>query len=347
MTKSVVGLDIGSASVRAVEVANPASARPTVLRRLEVALPDGAARSGEVIDGDLVATTLKSMWATSGFKTKKVVLGIGGQRVLAREVTVPRMPLRQIKQSLPYQVQDALPVPVAEMILDFYPTSEEAGENGPVVNGLVIAALRETVRANVAAVELAGLTTVEVDVVPFALSRALQRDIGSSGTVGVVDVGASATSVVVLADGVPQFVRIIRTGGDDLSSELIRRLQISPALAEEVKRTVRGNTASLPAELADAAEVVSEFETGLLASLRNTLAYYLRVHEGSAVERIVLTGGGSHLQGFEHSLSEVSGIPVLRGDAFAGIRRGREAKDAGDDSDALAVALGLALGSRS
>ena len=345
MTNSVVGLDIGSASLRAVEVANPASHRPTLLRRREVPLPDGAARSGEVIDADLVATALKNMWSSGGFKTKKVVLGIGGQRVLAREMAVPRMSPKQIKQSLPYQVQDALPVPAADMILDFYPTSEGAGENGPIVNGLVIAALRETVRANVAAVQRAGLTTVEVDVIPFALSRALRGDIGSAGTVAVVDVGASATSVIVLTDGVPQFIRIIRTGGDDLSNELIRRLNIDPALADQLKRSTRADSVDLPAEVAEASRVVQEFEHDLLGSLRNTLAYYLREHEGSAVERSILTGGGSQLPGFERSLAEVSGITVLRGDPFAGLRRARGLRIDEDGSDT--VALGLALGSRS
>lgn len=347
MTNSVVGVDIGSTSLRAVEVENPGSSHPVVVRRREVPLPAGAARAGEIIEADTVATTLKHMWSTGGFRSKKVVLGIGGQRVLARDLTVPRMSLRQIKESLPYQVQDTLPVPASEMILDFYPMSEAAGDNGPVVNGLLIAALRETVRANVKAVQLAGLSTVEVDVIPFALIRALRHDLGSTGTVAMVDVGASATSVVALADGVPQFLRIIRKGGDDLTAELVDRLGIDGALADQVKRTVDADTADLPMALSDAPGLLREFSNSLLASLRNTLAYYLGTREGVTFDRLVLTGGGAELPGFAAALQAVSGIDVVRGDPFNSIARARGLRVAASGTDhTLAVALGLALGSR-
>lgn len=344
---SVVGIDIGSTTVRAVEVERAGTNRPRVVRRREVPLPAGAARAGEVIEPETMATTLKQMWATGGFRSKKVVLGIGGQRVLARDLTVPRMSLRQIKESLPYQVQDTLPVPAAEMILDFYPTSEGAGDNGSVVNGLLIAALRETVRANVKAVQLAGLLTVEVDVIPFALVRALQRDLGTFGTVALVDVGASATSVVVVRDGVPQFLRIIRKGGNDLTAELIERLGVDETLADQLKRTLTGDSQDLPMSLADAPALLREYSNSLLASLRNTLAYYLRDREHVAFDHIVLTGGGAQLPGFAEALGQVSGIEVVRGDPFAGVARSRGLRLTGaDGDDTLAVALGLALGSK-
>lgn len=347
MSKSVVGIDIASTSVRGVEVENPDSVRPVVVRQREVQLPAGAARAGEVIDAEMVAGALKHLWASGGFRSKDVVLGIGGQRVLARDLTVPRMSLRQIKQSLPYQAQEVLPVPAAEMILDFYPTSESESDSGPVVNGLLVAALRETVRANMKAVELAGLRTREIDIIPFALIRSLRHDLGTTGTVALVDVGATATTVVVLHDGVPQFLRILRRGGDDLTGALTERLGIDAPLADEVKRTVTSESSPLPVRLSGAPALLTEFADALLGLLRSTLAYYMRAREGAEFDRIVLTGGGAQLPGFAAALAAGSGIEVMRGDPFAGVTRSRGLRRAGEDSDdTLAVALGLALGSK-
>src|SRR5919202_772516 len=105
--------------------------------------------AARVVGLEIGSTALKRLWASAGFTSKQVVIGIGGQRVLARDLTVPRMPLKRIRESLPFLVQETLPVPVDQVLLDFYPVELGEGEHGPVVHGLLIAALAATVRANI------------------------------------------------------------------------------------------------------------------------------------------------------------------------------------------------------
>src|SRR5450830_1169967 len=195
MASSVVGVDIGSTSVRAVEVNAASRSKPTLVRFLEIALPEGAVSRGEVIEPHTVGAVIKRIWSSGGFKSKNVVLGMGNQRVLARDLTVPRASLAHIREALPFQVQDMLPVPVADAILDFYPISESTTENGPVVHGLLIAAIKDAVLGNVKAVQQAGLNPLEVDLIPFALSRVLINRLGLKGTIVLIDVGANAASV--------------------------------------------------------------------------------------------------------------------------------------------------------
>ncbi len=111
MGKTVVGVDIGARSVRGVEVNNYASGKPSIVRMAEHPLPETAVRRGEVIEPGTVSTALKRLWATGGFKSKDVVLGVGGQGVFARDISLPRVPLAQIRESLPFQVQEALARP--------------------------------------------------------------------------------------------------------------------------------------------------------------------------------------------------------------------------------------------
>ncbi len=346
MASSVVGVDIGSSSLRAVEVGGQGKSKPTLLRYFEVPLPAGAVNSGEVIEPNTVASALKQLWSAGGFKSTNVILGMGNQRVLARDLTVPKMSLARIRESLPFEVQEMLPVPVAEAVLDFYPIAETEGENGPMVRGLLIAAVKQAVLANVNATELAGLTTVDVDLIPFALSRVLLTRQGVTGTVALVDIGGSTTSVVIATDGVPQFVRIIATGGEDITQALLHDLGTEGEPAESVKRRLGLATGSVAASDKRAVEIVYRIASEQLTSLRNTINYFVNTRPTDAVHSIVVSGGGAQLLGLTEALAEMTNLPVQVGDPFSTVTlaKGIDASEIRKYSSALTVALGLALG---
>jgi type IV pilus assembly protein PilM len=346
MAKRIVGVDIGNDAIRAVEVLDPAGAKPTIERFAEVPLPEGAARSGDVLEVHTVAASLKRLWSEGGFKSKFVALGMGNQRVLARDLTVPRMPLARIRESLPFQVQEMLPVPVADALLDFYAVSESEGENGPVISGLLVAAIKEAVMANVSAVELAGLDPVEVDLIPFALTRVHVRGEQAQGTTALVDIGATTTNVVIATNGIPQFVRIIPAGGNDITEALVQKLDMTRDLAEQVKRALGIVTAGAAPEHRPAIEVIYESTGHLLNGLRNTLNYFVSSHPNDPIVRIVLTGGASRLPGFAAALFELTRVAVVSPDSFSTVRVARSAESGIGKSDSYSVALGLALGSK-
>ncbi len=348
MAKTIVGVDISANGLRAVELGNATKGKPVVLRHHSIALPPGAVSRGEVIEAQTVATALKQLWANGGFKGKDVVLGIGNSRVFARNLTVPKMSLKLIRESLPFQVQEMIPFPAEDAVLDFYPISESVTDAGPVVHGLLVAALRDAVMGNVSAVQLAGLNPVEVDLVPFALSRILLRGGNAGGTAAIIDVGANTTTVVVSTDGVPQFVRIIPSGGDDLTSSLARRLSVSPEQAENMKRVIGLSTSSQRPEERNVASVMLELTSELITSLRTTLTYFAGSGQAPAISRIILTGGGAQLPGFGHALAEYTRIPVTIGDPLDSLAVNEKANTgmiANGAGSALTVALGLALGS--
>jgi type IV pilus assembly protein PilM len=345
---SVVGIDIGTAGLRAAEVADVGKACPTLVRYHEVQLPEGAVNRGEVIEPNTVAAALKSLWSLGGFTSKNVALGMGNHRVLSRDLTVPKMSIKRIRESLPFQVQDMLPVPVADTLLDFYPISESEGANGPEVNGLLIAAIKDAVLGNVRAVQLAGLTPVEVDLIPFALSRVIQKGVTTAGAVAQIDIGVATTSLLVSVAGVPQFLRLIPAGGGDLTQALVLKLGVSTDEAETLKRKlglVKGRATTTEEEVA--AIVIHEVTMELLNSLRNTVRYFANTRENMPVTQVILSGGAAQLEGFAAGLSGLTRLPVVEADVSAAVHLGR-----GLDAHALqqtqgvySVALGLALGS--
>ena len=121
MAKGRIGLDIGSTAVRAVElVGSPL----TVVRASQVALPPGAVESGEVRDPGAVSDALRKLWSEGGFKGRQVWLGVGNQRVVVREISLPYLPEKELRSSLGFQVQEFIPMPVDDAVLDYDPIGE-------------------------------------------------------------------------------------------------------------------------------------------------------------------------------------------------------------------------------
>jgi type IV pilus assembly protein PilM len=350
MTNRIVGVDIGSDSIRAVQVDGAHTSSPVITGFGRIGVPPGLVESGEVVQVDAVAALLTELWSAAGLRSKRVVLGVGNSRVLVRELTVPRGTARQVRQSLPFHVQDLLAVPASDTILDFYPVSEGVDDGVAVLSGLLVAAVSEAVTANIAAARGAGLTVVDVDLVPFALVR-LQAASFRSVSAAFVDIGARSTTVVVATRGVPQFVRIIPTGGHDLTRLLSERLGIPPAEAEQVKREVGLVVGRAPAHRVAASVVINDFTNDLLLGVRNTLRYFGNAHPDRRLDGIVVSGGGARLSGLPAALAEITKLPELTAVPFAGTSFADADADTDADADADRVAgaspldgLGVALG---
>ncbi len=345
MASTIVGLDIGHGVLRAAEVSQSGKSDPKLLRYHEVTFPVDATREGEILEPDVLVRAVRQLWSTGKIRTKDVVLGIGNQRVLTRDLQVPRVPLERIRETLPFQVQDLLPIPVAEAVLDFYPISEGLTDSGPVINGLLVAAAKSAVLANVRAVQQAGLNPVDVDLIPFALSRALLRRHAGRGTIAIVHVGAMTTVIVVAKEGVPQFVRIIPSGGEDITKALVATAGLTEARAEETK-AMMGLVREVYGEpMSPESEVVQRVTEELLSTIRATLAFYASTRPANPVAGLVLSGGGARLKGFAAALEEFTRLQVDLGDPtdrFV-VTRGVDDLTLTTAMPSMAVALGLTL----
>ncbi len=308
----LVGVDFGAGVIRAAETSPNAKGRSVLHRYGEIQVDPGAINEGVVVDQEAVVRALRELWSRTKFTTKRVVLGMGSQQVLTRELTVPRLPLAQIRESLPFRVQDMLPLPVHEAVLDFFPTAEILTEDGPQLRGLLVAATRSSVLANARAAAAAGLETVDIDLIPFAVSR-VQLGLGASETEVLLHVGAATTSILVAERGVPQFVRVVPTGGNDVTTALAERLGVPATKAEELKRRIGMTYRPADEEAATVARHTADAVGEQIRAVRSTIAFYKNQRDGVEITRVVLSGGGAGLRGFARALSEAVELPVTTG----------------------------------
>jgi len=346
--RSAIGLDIGTSGVRAAELSFGKQG-VTLEKFGQVALPEGAVRDGEVVDAAIVAEALKQLWSHTGFSHKQVVLGVANQRVIVRQVDLPALPEKELKASLPFQVQDFLPMPVEQAVLDFHPV-EEYGEPGQqrMLRGLLVAAVREMVLSNVNAAQKAGLKVTSVDLTSFAVLRSL----GSAGAadadaVALVDIGSRVTNIVVHRAGAPLFVRILLMGGQDVTDAVADTLGTTRSAAEALKQSP-GLAGVAHEQQLSAGRALESTSAAFVDEVRSSLDYFAAsAPSGAHLQRLVLSGGGSRLHGLAERLEASTRLPVSVGNPLGTIHVGRTGlSDEQIDfvTPLVAVPVGLALG---
>jgi type IV pilus assembly protein PilM len=347
VAKGRIGLDVGSTAVRAAEVVN-GSDLPSLVRAAQVPLPPGAVDSGEVRDVEALSAAIRELWQRGAFKSKQAVLGVGNQRVVVREVTVPALPPKELKQSLAFQVQDLIPIPVDEAVLDYDVLEELEQDGAKMLRLLVVAAQREMVNRMVDAAVRAKVEPVGVDLVPFALIRAVGQDDGlglqeaDAGGEAIVDVGADVTNICVHERGVAKFVRILPSGGQDVTRAMASSLGIPEDQAEAIKRGTPQDGAPPPET---ARQVLESRASVLVDEIRSSFDFYQAQSPGARVSRVLVTGGSSKLPGLLEMIGERVRAQVEPGHAFSKVRP-QLAMDEETMTEAeplLAVSVGLAL----
>lgn len=358
MSRTVIGLDIGTSGVRAAEFR--LGRRKPVLRKFAaVPVPAGAVRNGVVVDSAAVSAALRTLWSEGKFSTKTVVIGIANEGVLVRQMDLDWMPPADFRKALHYQVAEALPVPVDEANLDYHLLEElklpaDGEKEAHRVNRiLLVAAARDVVDGFATAAQDAGLRVTRADLLPFALIRAASpAGAGEPETEAIIDIGTDSTSVVVHSAGQPRFVRMIpASGSNTITKALAERYSWSWEEAERTKIAL-----GLPLPLAGgsnesasydhpAQEVIAEEAHKLVTEVRATLDFFLgTATDTEMLSRVKLTGAGSRLGGLPELFATQLRLPVQRLSPMDGIRAAARLSLDDDSVAHLSVSAGLCMG---
>jgi type IV pilus assembly protein PilM len=348
MARVRIGVDIGATSVRAAEL-SMRDVPPSLVRVAQVPMPAGAVANGEVRDPAVVSDALKELWKKGKFKSREVILGVANQRVVVREVAVPWLSDKELREALPFQVQEFVPIPLEDAVLDFHVLEEFEREGRRMVRLLLVAAQKVMIQQIVAAAEGAKLTPVGLDLVPFAIVRSAGSIDGTGlegteiGDEAIVDIGADVTSICVHAWGVPRFVRILPTGGRDVTGAVARAVGVEDADAERLKL---GYVDEGEEEIGrQATRVAVDRGAAFADEIRSSLDFYLTQMPGAKIGRVVVTGGGSKLQSLLRQLDERIPAEVAPGRPFHRVTPALDLplEMIAEVEPLLAVAVGLAL----
>jgi len=364
-----IGLDIGSNLFRAVQL-TPGSGKPVLQNYGSIKVPVGAVVEGEVVDVEAVAYALTHLWKSAGFGSNKdVSIGVASQRVVVRLVTLPYMDQAELSGAIQFQAQDFIPIPVEDAIIDAQIVREVVGVNEErMMEVLLVAAQRDMISNTVAAVEQAGLRPQVIDLSAFAVVRSLLPEEGFSlpeaeegaeggSAVGIINISAGLTNIVVVEEGTPRFARVTPLAGNDLTQSLADSLGLTFEEADELKIKVGlapldgepDQSPDLPENLAPHAEaargILENQINHFVAEIRRSLDYYLtQATDVRIINRLMLSGAASQLKNFPAYLERGLQAKVEMGQPLLSVEVGsRFAETIAADEMSLAIGLGLAL----
>lgn len=313
MGKTIVGLEVTEESVRAAEIS--LGRKPQLVAYGEVPLPPEAARDSEVLDSGAVAVALRQLWTGAKFKSKDAVLGVASRRILVREYTTQAMRPDLLREALPYQVQDLLPVPASQAVLDFFPLSQD----GDQVSGLLVAAVSENIEQIISTLAKIKVRAQAVDLAAFGLARVTAPLAAADETVATVNIGDHTTQVVISRGGVPLFVRLLPIDVATAASRRHNAEVAEPELALAVAGTgtVAGNGMGAGPGLAPVGRTRGAIRAAtppgvsdLAARLRSTLAFFGSRATAAPLTRMFITGAGAGVEGVMPALSASIDTPT-------------------------------------
>jgi len=341
---TALGLDISTSSVKVAEI-NLGRGEPVLSNLGIVHIPDNVIRDGEVEDAVTLAESLKELWGITGVKGKSVILGVANQKVIVRPIEIPYMEKEELDSALRFQVQEYIPIPIEDAILDFDIIEEfMTADEERMLTVLLVAAHKEMVQSFIEVLRAAGLSLSAIDLKAFALPRSLiPKEVLLSGyeegqALCLINVGAGITNVTILKDNIPRFARFLLRGGDDFSRAVMNRLNLQWEEAEEIRRGRQSNP--------EAEKVLQQEIFNFVGEIRRSIDYYIAQTQERAFSKVVLSGSGSVTANLFQEMNKGLRLPVEMGRPFQNVQLGKlpyTAEELAEIEPSVAVCVGLAL----
>ena len=339
--KSLVGLDIGSSAVKAVEL-KPAGRGYRVAAYGSEPLPPDSIVDGAIIDGAAVADAIRRLFDGRGIRTKDVAASLSGNAVIVKKITLPTMTEAELAESIYWEAEQYIPFDIQDVNLDYQVL--EGGANGSgTMEVLLVAAKKEKIADYTGVIAQAGRTAVVIDVDAFALQNAYEVNYGMEpgAVVVLLNAGASATNINILNGEQSVFTRDVSIGGNAYTEALQRELSLPYEVADQLKRGEIVDGVSFE----DARPVLRAVTENVMLEIQKTFDFFKATASSDRINRIVVSGGASRAEGFTEILTERFDAPVEGFDPFK--RVAFDAKKVAGDAAAIAptaaVAVGLAL----
>jgi type IV pilus assembly protein PilM len=340
-SKGLVGLDIGSSAVKAVELKKRGDSYELVNFGLEL-LGQDTVVDGVIMDALTVSAAIGRIFDGNKIKTRNVATSVSGHSVIVKRITVNAANDEELHEAMPYEAQQHIPFDISDVNLSYQPLGGSPSGEGTDV--MLVAAKREKILNHTTVVTQANKTPFVVDYDGFALFNAFEAnyDVSPDTIVALLNIGASITNIVVGRGEFPLFARDVSVGGNQYTDILQKELDLSYEDAEKLKqgREVGGITREqkLP-HLRSVSEI-------LMLEVQKTFDFFRQTASAENTQEIYLAGGTAMIDGLVEQLKEEFRVPVGIIDPFRKIKVDPGKFDEAllqDIAPCLCVATGLAL----
>ncbi|MFZ5845380.1 MAG: type IV pilus assembly protein PilM [Patescibacteria group bacterium] len=336
---SIVGLDIGSHTIKLIELAREKD-RAALLAAGSCPTPPKALTSNVAADSEAIAIAIKKLLKDTGATSRKVNVALPESQVFTRVIEVPQLSQRELVSAIRWEAEQYIPLPLDQVNVDFTVLRESRETKTKMMEVLLVAAPKALLERYLTILELAELQAEGVETEIIAASRALVRSAPGIKTVMIVSLGAQTTDLAILHGGILAFTRSISAGGEALSRALAQGLEFNLAQAEEFKRTYGLERDKLQGKIVAAAKPIMDT---IIGEIKRAIAFYQEKYKDERVETIILNGGTARLPGMVVYIAENIGVEAQLANPWVGIERQARFAVLDSEGPTFGVAVGLAL----
>jgi type IV pilus assembly protein PilM len=337
--KNLVGLDVGSSSVKAVEL-KPGKGDSFQLTTIGLEyLPPEAIVDGQIMDSTSVIDAIQRLFSEYKIKTTDVATSISGSSVIVKKIQLPAMSEQELAESIHWEAEQYIPFDIQEVNLDYQVLDASAA--GGNMDILLVAAKKDKINDYTSVVTQAGRNPVVMDVDAFALQNAYEMNYGvePGRVVAMVNIGASQANINVVRGEMSIFTRDITTiGGNQYTEAIQKDLNVSFEQAENMKQG--GENAE------SVAGILRSVTDTVLLEIQKTFDFFKATTSEDRIDRIVLSGGSARIPGLSDAIGERFDTRVEIFNPFQNMTYSPKDFDAeflAEVGPACAIAVGLAM----
>lgn len=347
--KDVLGVDLGSSSVKIVQLSGNRVVR---WHYEELNIKDASPETAPADRAAMYNQILTNFLSKQKKPPKTAAISVSGNSVIVRYVKLPKLSKDDLEKTIQFEAEPYIPFAISEVNLGFHILGDVVEEGQQKMETILVAAKRELIDQRLDVITSAGLRPVTVDVDAFTLENAYQiahPDTQELETVLLINVGANVTTIIIMESGVSKVVRDVFIAGNTINKSIQRIFDCSYEEAENLKKkgqilvTPDEKEATLAQDDQDALQISNTIVTvmkDLIAEIQRSLDFFLSQNPERQVNRILLAGGACRINGLDRYFSQELRLNVEKFDPFINLP-GEDLPDP-DLRPAFTVAVGLA-----
>lgn len=343
-SKKIVGLDIGSSSIKLAEVIN--SSHGYVLNQfLQIPLPKGIIIEGILADAQALSSTIKELFKKSGLRRQGIATSLSGNSVIIKKVTFAQMEETELRDLIKDEGGKYLPFDNMDDVNYDFQILGDNEFNSNQMDVIIVAAKKDIVNSYLDALTSAGLNVMIMDVDSFALETMYEANYQyeNDEIVVLVNIGASITNINVIKSGMSIFTRDFTLGGNSITEALQGKYNITFDEAEKNKIECLSDNQQDDEELKNS---ILDFAEPICSEIERSIDYFRSTFGGENIKHIFLSGGSARISGLPETLSQRLNIETEIINPFFNVGFNKKNIDANTLENIrpiAAVAIGLGL----
>ncbi len=300
--KGLVGLDIGSSAVKAVELktGGKGGAEYQLVNIGVEPLPPEAIVDGAIMDSGSVIDAIQRLFQQQKIKSGDICTGVSGNAVIVKKISLPQMSPEELSESIHWEAEQYIPFDIQDVAIDYEVI--DGGGGGGNMDVLLVACKKDKISDYTSVISQAGKSPSIVDVDVFALQNCYEINYGNDPgrVIALLNVGASVMNINIVKGGASVFNRDIAVGGNQYTDAIQKDLNLSFEQAESLKKGGRVEGAAVE-NLPPILQAVSE---NIALEVQKTFDFFKATSQEDRIDRVFLSGGTSKVQGLRELIAE-------------------------------------------